>query len=352
MPRIPNIATAMKHELSSMLCPGESKKQYMQETKEKRAAAKAELQKQGFPKEEIYTMLQNINTYRDKIFSYKTLEVYCKAANAFENFCEETLGTKRIPLDECPNYIDEFIQWGIERQFTPDTIHTYLAGITKALRLNIGDYEKPKRSYINGVRGVAHAQNDAYNEVRSQKALKVNRLIGLRRAELRRLKLSDIHILSDTYAEVRTKGKGGKNNVNVLHTPQEVAALRAYVEEATIQGRKYLLAPEDMQNDADLHHMRALRAQDVYEAIVKDMQEYPEHREYYREEIRKAFIANGKKLRENLDAPYRCRGAQRKQLLKMGQPVIFDRVAVLYVSCFVTNHFRTNVTVQHYLIKK
>ena len=127
--------------------------------------------------------------------------------------------------------------------------------------------------------------------------------------------------------------------------------LKHYVAEAEAAGREFLLAPEDMKNDADLHHMRAKRAQDMYAYIIKEMQEHPERRDYYKNEIINCFSFNGKKLRENLDIPYRCRGEHRKQLIKMGQDTIFDRVAVLYVSCFVTNHFRSSVTVQNYLIK-
>ena len=352
MARTPNISTSLKQELSSMQCPGESKKQYLEETKKQRTAAKIELQKQGLSKEEIDKIVQDINTYRDKIFSYQTLKIYCKAANAFEDFCEEILGTKRIPIEDCPKYIEDFVHWGIEKKFSPDTIHTYLAGVCKALRLNIGDYSKPKRNYMKCIRGVYPAQNDDYNATRAQKTLKVNRILGMRRAELRRLKLSDIHILSENRAEIHYRGKGGKNNIQLLSTPADVTTIKEYVEEAMLQGREFLLTQEELKNDADLHHMRALRAQDVYYSVCKDMQEHPERREFYKKEIQDVFHKNGKKLRENLEVPYRCRGEHRKQLIKIGQPTIFDRVAVLYVSCFVTNHFRSSVTVQHYLIKQ
>ena len=68
-------------------------------------------------------------------------------------------------------------------------------------------------------------------------------------------------------------------------------------------------------------------------------------------EIFRIFAENGKTLHENLDIPYRCRGQNRKKLEKLGKPTVFDRVAVLYVSCTVTNHFRSDTTVQHYLVK-
>lgn len=333
MSRIPNIALSMKQELTQMMCPGEKKKGYIQETKKQRAAAKKELQKQGFSSDEINKLIQEINTYRDKIFSYKTLQIYCKAANAFEDFCEETLRTKRIPLQDCPAYINDFISWGVEKKFSPDTIHTYLAGVCKALRLNIGDYEKPKRNYTKSIRGVNPAQNDDYNASRAEKSLEVNRLLGLRRAELRRLKIADINFIANDYAEIHTKGKGGKKNINILRTTDEISEMKKYVDEAVNQGRIFLLSPDEMKNDADLHHMRALRAQDVYSAVCRDMQEHPERRDFYKNEIQKAFAVNGKKLRENLDTPYRCRGEHRKQLINMEQDTIFDRVAVLYVSC-------------------
>ena len=123
------------------------------------------------------------------------------------------------------------------------------------------------------------------------------------------------------------------------------------VKEAEEKGQKFLLSKAETRNDADLHHERALKAISVYEKTVEDMTLHPERRAYYQSEIKRIFDENGKPLYENLGTPYRCRGANREKLIAMGKNTVFDRTAVLYVSCTVTNHFRSDTTVQHYLIK-
>ena len=178
-----------------------------------------------------------------------------------------------------------------------------------------------------------------------------NRIIGLRRNELARLQCSDIHFISEERAEVYTIGKGGKHNVNIVSGREKVSALKMMVQEAESQYNRYLLDKTDLNNDADLHHERAECAKDVYSSVLKDMEENPAKREYYKSQIQQIFKQNGKTLHENLDIPYRCRGQNRKKLEKLGKPTVFDRVAVLYVSCAATNHFRSDTTVQHYLVK-
>lgn len=212
-------------------------------------------------------------------------------------------------------------------------------------------YEKPIRHYADATRSIKSAQNDAYNAVHAEKALTANRIIGLRRNELARLQCSDIHFISEERAEVYTIGKGGKHNVNIVSGREKVSALKMMVQEAESRYNRYLLDKTDLNNDADLHHERAECAKDVYSSVLKDMEENPAKREYYKSQIQQIFKQNGKTLHENLDIPYRCRGQNRKKLEKLGKPTVFDRVAVLYVSCAVTNHFRSDTTVQHYLVK-
>lgn len=351
MPRVPNIGYQMKLVLREMAAFGESKKSYKEETSHLRTEYKSKLISQGYSKQEAHKMTQNICTYRNKIFSASTMESYQKAAGVFEQFCQETLGTKRLTLEEAKNHVQEFVDWNISKNLTPQTVHLRLSAVCKALELNISDYQKPIRHYSDATRSVKSAQNDTYNAVHAKKALTANRIIGLRRSELSRLQCSDIHFISEEKAEVYTIGKGGKHNINIVSGREKVSALKIMVQEAESQCNIYLLDKTDLNNDADLHHERAECAKDVYNSVCADMAAHPERRTYYQSEIFRIFAENNKPLRENLDVPYRCRGQNREKLEQLGKPTVFDRVAVLYVSCTVTNHFRSDTTVQHYLIK-
>lgn len=145
MPRIQNIGFQLKQSLRAMAAFGESKKAYKEETSRLRTEYKNRLLSQGYSKKEAHKTAQSICTYRDKIFSQSTLSAYQKAAGVFEQFCQETLGTKRLTLEEAKNHVQEFVDWNISKDLTPQTVHLRLSAICKALKLNISDYEKPIR---------------------------------------------------------------------------------------------------------------------------------------------------------------------------------------------------------------
>lgn len=171
MPRIQNIGFQLKQSLRAMAAFGESKKAYKEETSRLRTEYKNRLLSQGYSKKDAHKMAQSICTYRDKIFSQSTLSAYQKAVGVFEQFCQETLGTKRLTLEEAKNHVQEFVDWNISKDLTPQTVHLRLSAICKALKLNISDYEKPIRHYADATRSVKSAQNDAYNAVHAEKAL-------------------------------------------------------------------------------------------------------------------------------------------------------------------------------------
>ena len=239
MSRIQNIGFQLKQSLRAMAAFGESKKAYKEETSRLRTEYKNRLLSQGYSKKDAHKMAQSICTYRDKIFSQSTLSAYQKAAGVFEQFCQETLGTKRLTLEEAKNHVQEFVEWNISKDLTPQTVHLRLSAICKALKLNISDYEKPIRHYADATRSIKSAQNDAYNAVHAEKALTANRIIGLRRNELARLQCSDIHFISEERAEVYTIGKGGKHNVNIVSGREKVSALKMMVQEAESRYNRY-----------------------------------------------------------------------------------------------------------------
>ena len=346
-----NINYQLKNELRNMFSPGESKKEAMAETNRLRAIYKKELIEQGYSKKEAHRLSININTYRDKIYTDSTLYRHQKSADVFGQFCKEELGTKRISMEEAKLHVQDFVNWSKKKNHSTSTTKTYLAGVCKALQLNISDYDKPKCFTSEFTRGTKPAKNDAYNEVRAEKALDTNSIIGVRRSELGRIKVSDIDFISPDYAEIHTIGKGGKHNTNVLFTTEDVAKLKMYADDAISKGQTYLLTKEEMKNDADLHSMRAKKAKAVYEHVCADMDAHPERRDYYISEIHKTFQKTGKVLREDLSKDYVCIGKNRQRLISQGRSYTFDRVAVMIVSCWVTNHFRSNVTVNNYIAK-
>ena len=116
MPRIQNIGFQLKQSLRAMAAFGESKKAYKEETSRLRTEYKNRLLSQGYSKKDAHKMAQSICTYRDKIFSQSTLSAYQKAAGVFEQFCQETLGTKRLTLEDAKNHCKYGTKHGNEKQ--------------------------------------------------------------------------------------------------------------------------------------------------------------------------------------------------------------------------------------------
>lgn len=86
-------------------------------------------------------------------------------------------------------------------------------------------------------------------------------------------------------------------------------------------------------------------------SVVADMQNNPESREYYKAFIKNFFERNDNKLREDLEKLYIVRGENCQRLEQQGRALEYDRVAVLYVSLTVLNHYRSNTSVNHYIGK-
>lgn len=290
------------------------------------------------------------------IASEKTLDSYLKATKSFSEYCKDILGTERISMKQAKDSLNDYVRWCDEiKGHSSQTIHLRVAALCKALKVPMKEVEKPFRDYSNRRRGEGTAVRDGFNEKRAEKALELNKTIGVRRSELGRIKLEDINLNGrNGMIEVYTIGKGGKNNVNVIDPsvdPAGVERLQAAMKEAAEDGRDYLLSKDEMNHDADLHSCRAERARACYAAVVEDMKRNPERRDFYKSEIEYYFAKNGRKVNENLHKNYFCRGNAREVLQAAGKSIVYDRVAVLYVSCTVTNHFRSNVTVQNYLTR-
>ena len=194
------------------------------------------------------------------------------------------------------------------------------------------------------------AIRDSFNDKRASESLELNRAVGLRRAELARFSITDIE-WNDKSVLIKSVGKGGKHNETFITDPEKICVIEKYYYDAIADGRTLMLTKEQMNHDADLHHARALCALDEYKRVIEDIKEHPERREFYKQFVIDFFKRHNKRLKEKLDLPYRLRGAGKAMLEAQGKETVFDRVAVLYVSVTILHHYRSDTTVQHYLIK-
>ena len=352
MTKIRNKTTkfALRDRLAGMAAFGESKYEDRKETLRLRNAKRKELVLAGASPEEIRNALDEINIGWTKIYSYSTMRSYIQAVDKFAAFIRDMTGNNRMPVEETVKYIQPFVDHLIAAGYSPYTINLWLSGVCKATGSIISNYYHPRRSYIDVFRGVKAVKRDNFNSKRAKEAIELNKVVGLRRNELRKLRISDISYNGKDML-IRSIGKGGKHNVTLISDPESISVVKKYIELAKADGRETLLSEEMMNHDADLHSIRAVCAKREYERVVMDMQENPERREYYINFIKSEFKKVGRRLEENLNNPYRLRGRGRHIVASRGRPVEYDRVAVMYVSLTILHHYRSNVTVDHYLIK-
>jgi len=329
----------LKQSLQNQEAFGRSKHQDKIQTYQERE----ELKKQGAS---YYERLQ-INHMKEHIYSYNTMLTYQREVGKFGDWLIDN-GYRKISIEQATEHIQDYIDYQAERGLSAWSVNTSLSAVCKATHTNVYDYERPKRTISHIERGNAPRKHDKLNEKNASHILEANRLLGMRRSELKALKASDIFTRNDKVI-VKSLGKGGRYNEQIFTIPDEkkkVLALKIGKKE-----HEKIFQSSDFHNDADLHYERQLRSVDVYNRVVCDMKLNPECREYYKNEIHQIYSDRGRTLKENLDNPYAVRGANRQRLIAEGRETTYDRVALLYVSVTVLNHTRSDVTCAHYVSK-
>ena len=337
MARTPTIRYQMKHELNQMAYYGHSKHEEQCRTYEERQRLKA----QGASREEC----MKIDYTADKIFSYTTMKTYQNEIDRFANYLED-MGIKKCTMTEAKEHIQDYLDYQKERGLSAYSVHTTCAALCKTFHTKMKDYDIPNRKLSDITRSRGIKPRDTLNEQRASVALEANRILGLRRSELRSLR---VNAFQDNGTEIRMtpKGKGGKTNTTIFRDTREIEAIRNLLEDK--KSNEYVFDRQQFKNDADFHQTRAEAFQARYQRYVDEMKVNPEKRAEYQKIIRDTFEEHHKEVREDLNKPYYCRGSHRKDLEEKGLNTVYDRTAVMMVS--LESHFRSGVLVDHYLAK-
>lgn len=335
-----NIRYLLKSELKKLESYGQKKHEDKKKTYDERKQLKAK----GYSLAEREKMC---NYSKDKIYSIQTMETYQREVSKFADWLNSH-DKGKITIEQAKDEIQSYMDSLKERGLSASSIHTALAACCKATHTYMRDFDIPERKLADMKRGKHEVRNDRYNEKNHAEILAINRIVGVRRSELMEIRVRNV-VEKDGVMYIHTKGKGGKDNQQLITEESEREVIRQYMRDKSENER---LFPKEMfRNDADLHSQRAERAKIVYQRVLEDMKRNPDRRTYYEEYIKKAFEEKGKKLPKNLDKNYVCRGSFREMLIKEGKEISYDRVAAMYVSLTVTSHWRVDTTIQHYLTK-
>lgn len=288
------------------------------------------LKHKGFSDEEIEKFLDEIVIYKWRIFTESSFNRYLKVIKRFCKYLAAKFQTSHLTMFEAEKYIQEYIDVREARGLSANTLNTDLSALCKVFGRRTIEFRHPPH---HG----AHLKNNStkYNTETGETTRDVALTTGLRRRELGHLKVDDIKFIDFETVHIFSVGKGGKHNRTVLKGIVAVSKLKEYIRKAEEKGSDFLLTKAEARVPDALHYCRAICAQNTYYAVLKEMENDPAKRAEYIQKIKDEFKRCGRKLKEDLNKPYCLRGYNKKAAESINKPVVYNRVAAMYVSLFI-----------------
>ena len=290
----------------------------------------------------------------------KTEQQYKDHAQKFGAWCKTRYRCKTV--EECKPHIQDYADFLAASGKTASTIHTYLASVCRVFGVPLDSIQKPIRVVAENTRSrgskAVDSRKDAGREA-SPRLYDFASVVGIRRNEYLHLAPDDLVIDDFGHPCVLVrKGKGGKRQLQRI-LPEELDAVKAVFDHPADE--THLFSEAEMTNKIDLHHLRALRAQQMYRYYLARIQNEPGYRDRLIAEIRYVWERDDEARRDNgyrvkrwsdmkITGNYILRGHNRKLAQQHGLPVQYDRLALLAVSIFHLSHWRHDVTVANYLL--
>lgn len=243
--------------------------------------------------------------------------------------------------------IQEYADYLVNAGKTASTIHSYLTPLCKVTGVSLQEIEKPLRHGSDFIRSSRSRKTEG------GPAGELNRMIGLREDELRRLEGNDIKVKNGVLYVIVRRGKGGK------YQEQKVLPVYEKAVSAFFDGSdKRIFTASDMVKGFDYHGQRRALAKEALAYYNHRLQTEPGYRKELYKELARQWHAYNRKHRDQLEPfsyfnkPYRLRGKNLLLAKKQGLPAVLDRLALRAVSVFHLAHWREKVTIQSYYFSR
>ena len=292
-----------------------------------------------------------------------TKKTYKTSIKRFCTWTKEQNYTREDVLDNPQSYLQQYADNLKARGLSAATIHTYIAPCCKGLNIPLQHISKPDRAIRDitrsrggkNPRGRKDAEKPEYARL-----VAFQEAVGLRRAELEKLRGEDLQKRDGQLYIVARQGKGGKEQWQKI-LPKDAGTVAKTFE--GIKKDEKVFSQEEMKNRIDLHGMRAAHARQTYDYYLTRIKQEPDYRMQLQEDL-KAYFREHHDPDHELDQAaynrfcmdmsrnqgiYQMRGEARKLAEEMERPAIYDRVALMAVSVFHLAHWRLDVTICNYL---
>lgn len=291
-----------------------------------------------------------------------TKRAYSRGIDSFAAWAKNEGGPKHlrdVDADTIQRYTDHLVS--DPKNYTPSTIHMKLAPICKGAGVNMDRISKPKRTagrIVRGRREDANAQGKAQlQNPRYARCVALQKAVGIRRAELRRLKGGD---WDGHYITVR-RGKGGKSQRQWILPEDRDTVNRIF---SGIGSDQLVLSSKEIPEQADLHSIRAEHAQKAYSyfqniknpdkrAKLKQIliEKFDKEHVRLKNENYDAYKSRRERFISDMDGKYVLRGENKIKAIELGLPTEYDKLSLMAVSVYELAHWRLDVTVVNYMIR-
>ena len=256
------------------------------------------------------------------IYSWSTYKDYMRQANYFAKYCKQKHGCKTI--EGCRPYVDEYLQYRIDRNLSAYTIKLDAAALAKLYQCSTTDFMQTpqrKRKDITRSRGIK-IRDIHFSAKNNRELIEFCRSTGLRRRELKVLTGDKIINKGGTYYIVVDRaGKGGRyREAPVIGNIENVVNLMSKA------GKEKVFSKIPVA--ADIHGYRSEYATNIYKMHAREIKEIPF--DAYNRGTGRAYQSS----------VYHCRGDRKG--IKM------DKLAMLEASKAL-GHNRISVVGEHYI---
>ena len=147
-----------------------------------------------------------------------TRQQYIRNTKRFIQFCREKHDVKT--LEECRMYVQEYVDFLIEKNYAASTVYTYAASLASTFDMKLSQINTPKRHIAEFTRGRKRNQNATKRANLEhpdwEPLVTFQREVGLRRNELKNLKHKNLKLIDNRFYIEIEQGKGGKYFLSAL----------------------------------------------------------------------------------------------------------------------------------------
>jgi integrase len=245
-----------------------------------------------------------------KIYSINTFLTYMKQASYLLKYVKAHHPECKT-LQQARKYADEFLQYNINRGLSAYTLKTQVAALSKLYGDSAADYiETPKRSQKDITRSRGEAARDKNFSAENNKALvAVAESTGLRKAELAKIKGTDLFKKNGRYFLNVTKGtKGGRNRIAEIYHPDTEKLNLAISSFKNADHNKVF---DHIHSCYDVHNARSIYARNLYQKYAENIaiSKLKKQEKYYSRTYHQVYV------RRVMKYVSKCLGHSRESVL-------------------------------------